>query len=40
MKPDTTHRVTRAELLLYAATLAITLIGCYLAPPFGFALGA
>ena len=25
MKPDTTHRITRAELLLYAATLAFTL---------------
>lgn len=39
MKPDTTHRITRAELLLYAATLALTLAGSYLSP-WGFAIGA
>lgn len=39
MKPDTTHRLTRAELLLYAATLAFTLAGSYLSP-WGFAIGA
>jgi len=39
VKPDTTHRITRAELLLYAATLAFTLAGSYLSP-WGWAIGA